>query len=127
MRVERARKEVLVIVLRRHRQQPVRPRRLRRPHAIHDQRGRLVGRLLVRVLLRGGEELEVLELVRSEAGLRSGAERGELVGLVHHSDASEVVLAEGVADHGVERAVRVRRGRGGENGARSALVDEQIF
>ena len=127
MRVERARKEVLVIVLRRHRQQPVRPRRLRRPRAIHDQRGRLVGRLLVRVLLRGGEELEVLELVRSEAGLRSGAERGELVGLVHHPDASEVVLAEGVADHGVERAVRVRRGRGGENGARSALVDEQIF
>lgn len=69
MRVERARKEVLVIVLRRHRQQPVRPRRLRRPRTIHDQRGRLVGRLLVRVLLRGGEELEVLELVRSEAGL----------------------------------------------------------
>ena len=32
-----------------------------------------------------------------------------------------------MADHGVERAVRVRRGRGGENGARSALVDEQIF
>lgn len=32
-----------------------------------------------------------------------------------------------MADHGVERAVRVRRGRGGENGARSALVDEQVF
>ena len=69
MRVERARKEVLVIVLRRHGQQPVRPGRLRRSRAVHDQRGRLVGRLLARVLLRGGEELEVLELVRSEAGL----------------------------------------------------------
>ena len=127
MRVERARIEMLVVVLRRHRQQPVRPRRLRRARAVHNQRGRLVGRLLARVLLQGREQLEVLQLVRREAGLRSGAERSELVGLVHHPDASEVVLAEGVADHGVERAVRVRRGRGGENGARAALVDEHVF
>lgn len=127
VRVERAREEVLVAVLRRHRQQPVRPRSLRRAGAVHHQRGRQVGRLLARVLLHGGEELEVLELVGGEAGLRGRAERGEVVGLVHRPDAPEVVLAEGVADHRVERAVRVRRGRRGQDGARPALVDEQVL
>ena len=79
------------------------------------------------ILLNGSEELEIVKLVGGETRLGRRAERSEIVGFVHHSDASEVVLAERVADHGVERAVRVRRGCGGENRARSAFVDEHVF
>ena len=135
--------EALVGVLRRHGQQPVHARRLRRARLVDHHRRRLAAQEAARgeppAHLREGKQLDVVLLLRRDVRHGSGGKRRHLVDAACHSPTTNPLLverghtetearvAEGAARQRVEGGVGRGGGRGGQHGAGAALVHEHVL